>query len=240
MRDHETIEGLLAAQALGGLDDDDAQALATLRAEHGPDCEECAALERGFDEVAAELAMGLGPVPVRDGFEEQVMAAVQTSERMVAEPPVRVPDATTSPSWGRRIAVLAAAAALVLGGFLLGLATQADEGPSAEYLATATKLPLQGDASGAMTIYFQPDEAGGYIEASGIPDTSDDDVYAVWTITGETPTLVGCFTPDDGVIEERFDNQVSGTDLVAVTVEPPACPPAPTTTPIMSAEVPTS
>jgi anti-sigma-K factor RskA len=239
MRDHETIEGLLAAQALGGLDDDDARMLATLRAEHGPDCKECAALERDFAEMAARFAMELDPAPLREGFEEQVMAAARSADRDVAAPPVPVPDAAAPSSWGRRIAVLAVAAALVLGAIAVGYETIGG-GPFDRYVDSATQISLEGDAPGQMTIAYKPGEAGGAVVASGIPDAAGDDVYAVWTITGDTPSLIGCFTPDDGQIEERFDSKVDGTDLVAVTVEPAACPAAPTTDPIMSAPVPPS
>ncbi|HXF73333.1 MAG TPA: hypothetical protein VNO79_12075, partial [Actinomycetota bacterium] len=74
MNDHARIEELLAARALGALEPEDEEALARERAAHGPGCEECARLERGFAEAAAALALTLQPVPPRAGFEDEVVA----------------------------------------------------------------------------------------------------------------------------------------------------------------------
>ncbi len=233
MTDHTQIEELLAARALGGLTGADAATLDAALAEHGPACEECRRLEREFTEVAAALAMELEPAPLREGFEEHVMAAARATSRPVTIP---TPDRTDQ-RWARRLGALAAAAALLLGGFALGRLTDAEGGPPADFL---TILRLQGDAPGAISVAYRPGEAGGYILGSDIPAAAGGDVYALWTISGETPTLLGCFSPEDGEILGSFDLRVDQADLMAVTVEPPACPDAPTTTPILASEIQTA
>jgi anti-sigma-K factor RskA len=231
MTDHDRIEELLAARALSGLDAADAAALDVALAEHGPDCDGCHELERDFGEVAADLAMSLEPVPLRDGFEDQVMAAARATAAP-REPVTVIPPART---WSRRIAMLAAAAALVLGGFALGRVT-GTEAPSDEFQI----LRLQGEAPGSVSVAYRPGETGGLILGSDLPAVAGDDVYALWTITDDEPALVGCFSPDDGTIVESFDQEIDQADLMAITVEPPSCPDAPTTAPILTAEVETA
>ena len=133
MTDHTLIEELLAARALGGLDDADAGALTEAQAAHDPDCEECRRLEREFGEVAASLAMELEPAPLREEFEEEVVTAARASGPQRAVADHRPPGSR----WMRGVAAVAAAAALVLGGFALGAALSNDEGPSAKFLAGA-------------------------------------------------------------------------------------------------------
>jgi hypothetical protein len=248
MTDHTRIEELLAVRALGGLDEDDARALDTEMASHGPDCAGCRDLERGFGEAAASLAMELEPVPLRAGFEEQVMAAARAA-RPPAAPTGAAPasvrtgevvrlERPASP-WSRRLGALAVAAALLLGGFAVGRLTSED-GPPMGFFAYAAILHLDGDAPGSISVAYRPGEAGGYLIGTDVPEAADDAVYALWTITGDTPTLVGCFTPHDGELDAAFDQDVSDADLMAITVEPPACPPAPTTAPILSGEIVTA
>ena len=91
-----------------------------------------------------------------------------------------------------------------------------------------------------ISVAFQPGETGGVILGSDVPVPEGDDVYALWTITGETPTLVGCFAPEDGELAASFDEEVDRADLMAITVEPPNCPDAPTTAPILTGEIVTA
>ena len=234
MTNHTLIEELLAARALGGLDDADADALAEAQAAHDPDCRECRRLEREFGEVAASLAMELEPAPLREGFEEEVLAAARATG-----PQRAVVDGQPRPRWMRGVAAVAAAAALVLGGFALGAALSNDEGPSAKFLAGAQIVRLQGDAPGTVAVFYRPGEPRAYIIGSQVPDAPTGDVYALWLITGETPVSAGCYTPDGGQVVGSFDEQVDQADLVAVTVESSSCPTAPTSTPILTAEIST-
>ena len=75
MKGHESIEELLAAEALDALDADDAEALSGLVAEHGPECAECRRLRRAYGDVAGRLAFALDPTPVREGMAEGVLRA---------------------------------------------------------------------------------------------------------------------------------------------------------------------
>jgi hypothetical protein len=233
---HDLIEELLAAQALGGLDAAEAEALASARAEHGSACLECARLEQEFAEAAAALALDLEPVPVREGFEDEVVTSA-LAERPAGTPAEVAPRAWSRPvevapsPWARRLGALAAAAALLLGGFALGRITLDETGPTGDLAV----LRLQGDAPGAISVAYGP--GGGVVVGSGIPDAQGNGVYALWTITGETPTLLGCFAPEAGALTGSFDGAVGGADLMAVTVEASPCPDAPTSDPIFVGEI---
>ena len=146
--------------------------------------------------------MSLEPVPLRDGFEEQVMvAAARSARRHAPGGPRRRRDAVDA---GAHVEPPARRCSprprvLVLGGFALGRVTGAPTAPSDEFQI----LRLQGDAPGSVSVAYRPGETGGLILGSDVPAAAGDDVYALWTITGETPALVGCFSPDDGSSSSR-------------------------------------
>ena len=230
MRDHERIEELLVVGALGGLDPEDAELLARERAEHGPACEECARLEREYGEVAGRLALALDPVPVRDGFEDEVVARALDRARGLVERRRAV--------W-RRLSMLAAAAAFLVGGWVLRDLTlpEGSAGPPAAFLADATLVRFEGPAEGSLAVAFRPDRPGAYLLGADLPVPPQDGVYALWLVEGEHPVSGGCFSPEDGAVVVPIEADVGRADLLAVTIEAAACPSAPTTDPILAADL---
>jgi hypothetical protein len=114
IRDHSTIEELLAVQALGGLDGDDVDALARLRAEHG-DCEECRRLEAEFTDTAGRLAFSVAPVPIDPSIADRILATSAPGEPVGVAADERVADNREARRGRRRWqAVVAVAAAIAL------------------------------------------------------------------------------------------------------------------------------
>ncbi|MFN2589741.1 MAG: hypothetical protein ABR518_03120, partial [Actinomycetota bacterium] len=70
---HDHLEELIAAEALGGIDELDRQRLERELAAHGPDCEECGRLLTEYGEAAANLALALEPVPLSPGAEVRLV-----------------------------------------------------------------------------------------------------------------------------------------------------------------------
>ena len=70
---------------------------------------------------------------------------------------------------------------------------------------------------------------------SKFSDPGADKVYEIWMITGTTPVSGGCVRPHDGSIVAFVQANLSGVDLMAVTVEASSCPSQPTTAPFLSA-----
>src|SRR5205823_257627 len=67
MTDHDRIEELIAARALGALDPHEVTELDGLRGEHGPDCVTCRAHEDDYGEVAGRLAFAAEPAAIPAG-----------------------------------------------------------------------------------------------------------------------------------------------------------------------------
>lgn len=229
MRDHERLEALLAAQALGGLDPEDAELLARERAEHGPGCKECARLEREYVEVAGHLALALDAVPVREGLEDEVVARALRRTRGPAMP---------RPAAWRRLPMLAAAAALLVGGWVLRDLTLPERpaGPPPGFLAEATIVRFEGPGEGTLAVAFRPTRPGAYLLGADLPAPPEGNRYELWVFHEGQPASGGCFAPEDGTVVMPLEADVGAADLLAVTIEPAACPVAPTTDPILTAD----
>jgi anti-sigma-K factor RskA len=219
-RDHGLIEELLAARALGGLEPEDDAVLRAAMAAHG-DCEECRRLETGFEETAGLLGFALDPVPVREELADRVLERARGSGRADRRRP------------RRRAALVAIAAALVV--VIAGVATLR---PRTQPIAGASSgqqvRRFQGGA-GALAMLYEPGQPGALIWGEDLPSPGAGKTYEIWMITGSTPVSAGCASPTNGELSAFTDADVSKSDLMAVTVEPTSCPPAPTTQPVYTA-----
>jgi len=229
MREHGEIEELLALEAIGGLEPADGERLAELRAEHGPDCAECAALEAGFRDTAAGLGAALAPARLSDDLEDRTVSAALAELR-----------ADQSPRRGSSKAWLAVAAAILL--LAVGAAAGYLAAPKSSVAAFieqpgVTLVPFEQSTGGAgtMTLAIGPDGTDAYVIGTGLPTPPDGQVYEVWTIAGDTPTAVGCVVPRDGHLAQKVEGAFSTADVAAVTLESAACPSAPTTEPVQVA-----
>jgi len=229
MRDHTRIEELIAIRSIGGLEPHEQAELERLMASHGPDCEECRRLETEYGEVAGRLAFALDPVALRPGFAEETigLALRERSPRR---------------GGGRWRSLVAVAAALVLfvGGAVLGAAVFG--GGQVPQQATVLALePQDPSLSGTVTAAFTPGESGIYLQGSGLEPLPENKVYELWVIEGETPAAAVCVRPsEDGSVFGFADNEVTGSEVLAVTVEPSTCSDAPTTPPRWAAQVSTA
>ncbi len=233
MNDHSEIEELLALEALGGIELDDRARLASLRAEHGAGCAECLELEAAYRDVAAGLGADLAASALSEGLEERTVAAA------LDEPRADGAGAARAPKWRTVLVAVAAAFFLVVVGATAGYlaAPGGDERALDDFLAQpgVTLVPLEATDGqpGSVTLAVGPDGAQAYLLGSDLPALSAGQVYAFWTIAGETPASLGCAIPEDGRIRELVAGDFTNADLAAVTVENTACPSAPTTDPIL-------
>jgi anti-sigma-K factor RskA len=235
MTEHTEIEELFALEALGGLEPDDRELLAGLRVEHGFDCADCAALQAGFGETAVLLAAVLAPSAVSADLEERTLAAA------LAEPRVGIPPVHSDRTHRWRTALVAVAAAVVL--VVVGATAGYLAAPSGNEQALeafldrsgVTFVPLEPTRGqqGSMTMAIAGDGTEAYVLGSGLPALPGGQVYAFWTISGETPTSTGCAAAEDGRIRQLISGDFSDAELAAVTVEDATCPAAPTTPPIL-------
>ena len=236
-RDHALIDELLAVRALGGLDGDDVELLEQELAAHG-ECEECRELESGYEETAGLLAFALDPMPVSSDQADAILQrATHPATQDVAPGPLSPPADELGARRGRpgrswpRIA--AAAAAIVLVGSAVAIV-----GPfrSTDVHATTnqTVVHFTGDR-GELAMAYEPGKPGAVFVGTDFSDPGASKVYEIWMIRGTTPVSGGCVRPHDGSIVTFVNADLSGVDLMAVTVEDGSCPSQPTTAPFLSA-----
>jgi anti-sigma-K factor RskA len=241
MADHEHLEELIAADTLGGLDVGERRELERQRAAHGADCVECRRLEDEYGEVAGRLAFAVDPIPLREGFEDEVVAAT-TDPRPALERVVdlrsRRRDTPRPRSTGflRPLAAVAAAIVLFVGGWAVGVGTSGSDPGSIP--SDARVVAFQGNGHGTLALAYRPGEKGVYLLGSGLEAPPSGDVYEVWMIRDKTPVSGACVRPSpDGSLFAFTDAALGTTETMAVTVESSSCPSAPTSEPVFTASI---
>ena len=241
-RDHALIEELMAAEALGGLEDDDRALLVTERASHG-DCRECREIEAGFAEAAGRLAFALPPEPVDETMADRILATSRQappdsgSAPTAAAPPHDLAErrARQPRSWRTMLAAAAVlAAAIVAVGTLRPSTTSVNRASTSQHI-----VAFSGQPEGSLAMAFTPGQPGAVFWGGGLPDPGPGRVYEIWMIEGDTAVSGGCVAPSDGVVALSVDAEIGTTETVAVTEEASDCPQAPTTDPIMLADLTT-
>ena len=257
IRDHSTIEELLGARALDGLDPKDQAALIAEMDAHGPDCAECLRLHDEYEEVGGRLAFALDPAPVREGLEEETLAlALGSPAPLQEEPP--------SDTWAfrrrgrterlredvgeevreglrvrlRPLVAVAAAAVLFVGGWLAHTATTGGGTPGLD-VSRVSIVSFEGEG-GNLAMAFQPGAAGIFLFGSEFAPLAVSQTYEVWMIEDGTPVPATCFRPlPDGSVFTFVEAELGTTQTMAVTVEAETCPNEPTTEPILTADLTT-
>lgn len=241
--DHSLLEELMAADALGGLDDDDRALLLSARADHGDDCAECRAIEVAFAETASRLALTLTPLPVDDSMLDRILESTR-DERPA---PIVTAGAasrdelsehrTRRPRVWQALAVAAAVAAALV----VAVGTLSPSSVSVtQVTASQHVVPFTGSIDGGtLMVAYTPGESGAVFWGSGLPDPEAGKVYEIWMIENEEPISGGCVSPIDGVIALRVEADIGATESMVVTKEPSECPAAPTGLPFLSADLPT-
>jgi Anti-sigma-K factor rskA/Putative zinc-finger len=210
--EHDEIAGLLSAAALDALDDDEQAAVER----HVEGCAVCRAQLDDYREVGAGLAPEITPPPlVWDRIAGKLHAG-----------PAR-PRAV----W---LGAVAAVVALVLG-IALGRLTEDDPGASVAQLAAAARdedgtavhslVLADGEVAAEVVITTGGD---GFLENAALPAAGAGRTYQLWAFRDGEPLSIALLgdTPD----VEAF-RVPAGFDRLAVTVEPAAGSPEPTTGP---------
>lgn len=257
IRDHSTIEELLSARALDGLDPNDQAALIAEIDAHGPDCAECRRLHDEYEEVGGRLAFALDPAPVREGLEEETVALAMRA-------PAPAPQEPPSDTWAfrrrgrterlreevgeevreglrvrlRPLVAVAAAVVLLAGGWLAREVTMGGGAPGLD-VSRATIVSFEGEG-GNLAMAFQPGTPGIFLFGSELEPVAVSETYEVWMIEDGTPVPTTCFRPlPDGSVFTFVEVQLGTTQTMAVTVEAETCPTEPTTKPILTADLTT-
>jgi Anti-sigma-K factor rskA len=226
IRDHAAIEELLAVRALDGLDGDDNDALERELEAHGPDCEDCRALEREFSETAGMLAMALDPEPLDPTMPDRIVASAQAEPTPAQPEPDEIAARRDRRPATRIVAsIVGVAASIAL--IVAGLAILQPNALRVSGVATSQRFVVFDGKQGELAMAYVPGEAGMVVVGSRIPEPPAEHAYELWTFDGDTPVSAGCMSPESGHMG-AFIPDVEPTETMAVTIEPTTCPQAPT------------
>lgn len=228
IRDHELIDELLAIRALGGLDGDDRSVLERELAAHG-DCDECRRLEARHHEVAGLLPYALDDRPVPEAMLERILAEPRRPLAAAATPPDEVA-AARDPRVGRWQAAFGVAAAIAL---VLAVVLATRQGAA---VVPERFVRFQG-SPGDLVMAYTPESPGFVIFGTGLADPGPGKVYELWLIDDGTPVRGACLSATDGSVAAYLDADLGATEQMALTLESPACPDAPTSDPVYTAEL---
>lgn len=229
---HGTIEELLAADALDGLDELDRRRLERELERHGRDCAECRRLLSMYSEIAGSLALTVEPAPLSTGAEGRLMVQARRSVRAPARPRSRSPR-----RWVAGAVAVAAAIALIGGAVGYQLAPRGSAVPSA-FLAFVAQpgtrvIPFPARDGQQLAVAVKPGQRQAWVVGSGLPGLAADRVYELWFQPEANAKMrpAGIFTAQDGRVVAPVTVESSFVAL-AVSVEPPGGSRQPTTTPI--------
>ena len=90
---------------------------------------------------------------------------------------------------------------------------------------------------GSGDVTFVPDKGVAVVNLAGLANLPEDQDYQVWVIEGGSPRSLGLLTVESGQATFAALAATSGIDAIAVTIEPAGGSPAPTSDPILTAEV---
>jgi hypothetical protein len=234
MKDHTQIEELLSLRALGAIEPQDEALLRAEMADHHQPCEECRRLEREISEVAGRLPFALDPIPIdRDLEDDTVAKALAVRPAAVAAGTATGGGDTPSRRWIRALVAVAAAIALFVGGWVAGSIGRGRPADVGAQIST-----FHGTPGINLALVHASPERGAYLVGSDLPPAPAGKTYALWFFHGATPVSAGCFEPTtQGTITALVDASLTGAGSAAVTLEPTACPSAPTSAPILTANL---
>jgi predicted anti-sigma-YlaC factor YlaD len=225
--DHERVQELLAGQALGGLDDEDAALAERAVAEHLPECESCARVHREFREVAGDLSLAVPASEPPELLSRRV-------SRVAVAPPRRL-------GAGVVAAGVAVVALTGLSVWTVALDRRLEEAEirqdwmvdalSAVGTPDVAVLRLRGTGRVAMLRDRQGE--GHYLLASGLPEGT----YQVWLLGDSTSWSPGTFESRHGAAMIPVHTDMDRWHTVMVTAAPGGAAPKPTVSPLASALV---
>jgi anti-sigma-K factor RskA len=239
--DHESIEGLIPAYALGATDPDESQAVEA----HVPGCAACRALLVEYRGLGDDLLYTVPVMAAPAGLTERMRRRLEPARQQAAP----------EPWWARlriRAIVPALSAAVLLlvisnlywAGRVNRLEQQATrQAASLAGLAGAPAIPLRADGSGGWSqgvVYAPADGQMALLCVYGMPALTPDKTYQLWLIKDGKRDSGGIFrvTQDGfGLLVIRPERPLSEYSAVGITVEPAGGSPGPTSPRVLGASL---
>ena len=210
--DHEAIDELLAGYVLRSLSGEDADEADHLLSDHVPTCAACRDTLAAFQDLSADLALDATPLSPPETLLPRLHREL--------EPPA---------SRRRPVQIFAVAASVVAVVGLAGLAvTQglraSDANSRAEDFRSAAQMALRPDSNqvpvGPVNELTAPGVEEFYVMGDNCPQPPEGSVYRVWIVSGDQPTFVTDFLPEDGQVFLSIPFDPSRYDDLWISVEP--------------------
>jgi anti-sigma-K factor RskA len=245
-RDPHSLAGPYALDALDAAERDRFE-------RHLRRCAACDEEVRRMKQAATALAMAAAAEPPA-GLKERVLAAVAVTPQL---PPLPTPEpraAGVPPRLSRlyprlvtAVAVVAIAAAAVLGGLLAATQSQLNSARAHEQQVTAVlaapdariaKAPVTG--GGTATVVVSRTEDTIVFTSSGLPALPSDKVYQLWLLGAAGSARSAGLLPEasNGRTAPVLASGLQTGDKVGMTIEPSGGTSTPTTTPILVMPLP--
>lgn len=235
--EHERVEQLLAARALGGLEGDDAALAERAVLEHVQECERCRRTHDAFRTLAGDLGLAASPADPPDALRSRLRRTIGTER---ARHPGRA-----------RAWITGAAAAVAIAG-MAGLAswnavlaeslgdTRLRQGWLVDAMTTlgdpgSEVVPLAGSSDARAAVMYIEGREDLYLVAAHLPVT--DGVYRVWFVAGSRTWTPGVLETDFGTGMLPVRTSIHRWETVMVTEEPDTESPTPAASPVVSATV---
>lgn len=241
--DRERFDELKDAYVLGALPDDERRVFEEHLAAHPERQAEIDEL-RAVAGLLALYALQREPPPA---LKQRVMDSVRSEARTPRPDRRRMPARFGGPFGVRSLALGAAVLltiSLVVGLFSWGLLLQREvrnlHGQIRESQTREGRtIALQGSgaAEKARAELVVLEGARAILVAEDMPPVPEGQTFQIWVIEDSIPRPSGLFEPKDGMVTAVVENPLRGADAVAVTAEPDGGSPAPTTAPVLRAEL---
>lgn len=256
------LHDLAVLYAVDALEPDEVQEFEA----HLADCAECQLEVHEMSDVTSELSRSVEATPpssLRAAILAQIAETPQQSPTLPAAEPAPAPAPTPRilPERGSNVVELAsrrpsrlpylvAAASVLLAVGFGGWALQSRQDVTeahrqytsiAELLATPDVRTASGalPGGGSGTVVLSRVQERAVFVAEDMPDLADSQVYELWTFDGGA-SPAGTFAPADGPAVVNLPSAALSAARILITVEPSGGSDHPTSTPIMSVDVPPS
>jgi hypothetical protein len=235
--DHERVEELLAAHALGALEGDDAALVERALLEHVPECQRCRRAHDAFLAVAGDLALDAPPVEPPEALRARLLRTIRARRTRIprrarawltgAAAAVALAGLAGLTSWNLMLADSLGDTRLRQGWLVDAMTTLGD--PSSEV------VPLAGGTDVRAALMYVQGRDGLYLVAAHLPETEG--VYRVWFVAESKSWSPGVLETDFGTAMLPVRTSIQQWDTVMLTEEPDTDSPTPAASPLVSASV---
>lgn len=231
--DHQRVEELLAAHALGGLDPEDALLAERALEDHVPECERCRRAWDGFREVASDLALASPAISPPETLDARIRRGLRRPER--------IRPLTAAATAAAALLVAFSGFSMLRAGQLGDRLDEAEATQNSLFDAVSTvahpqheTIPLTGDSDAGAALYYVPGEGRGVLMAKNLPPPRHE--YHVWFAADGEVWHAGVLDVESGRAVLRCRTDPTRWDAVMLVDQ--AEQPNPASSPLISATVP--